>query len=80
VKNRLASVNLNTGRIRLSRKLKGRNRQRVKRHMKVYLQRRKAGDSFSKAVREANRAERGNMSMREWRRHNGKLGSIARSK
>jgi hypothetical protein len=76
----LASVNLKTSRIRVSKRLKGRLRQRVKRHMKVYLQRRRAGDSFSKAVREANRAERGKMSMREWRRHNGKLGSIARSK
>jgi len=80
MKNRLASVNLKTGRIHLSRKLKGRNRQRVRRHMKVYLKRRRLGDSFSKAVKEANRVERGKMTLREWRRYNGKLGAIARQK
>lgn len=73
-------MNLRTGRIRISKRLKGRLRLRVKRHMKVYLARRRAGDSYSKAVKLANRAERGKMSMREWRRHNGKLGSIARWK
>ena len=80
MKNRLASVNLQTGRIRLSGKLRGRNRQRVKRHMKVYLERRRAGDCFTVAVRRANRAEKGGMSKREWLSYNGRLGALARRK
>lgn len=78
MRTRLASVNLKTGRIRLDPNLKGGDRRRVKRHMKVYLKRRRAGDSFTKAVHAANKRERGGMSMREWRRYNGRLGALAR--
>lgn len=80
MKCRLASVNLQTGRIRISRRLRGRNRQRVKRHMKVYLERRRAGDSYSEAIRKANVVERGKMSKKQWLSYNGRLGAIARQK
>lgn len=78
MKCRLASVNLKTGRIRLDPALKGRDRQRVQRHMKEYVKRRRAGDSFTKAVKAANKRERGRMPMREWRRYNGRIGALAR--
>lgn len=78
MRTRLASVNLKTGRIRLDPNLKGRDRRRVKRHMTVYLNQRRAGDSFTKAVRTANKRERGKMSKREWQRYNGRLGALAR--
>jgi hypothetical protein len=78
MKCRLASVNLNTGKIRLDPALKGRHRKHVKIHMKTYLQRRRAGDSFTAAKREANKRERGNMTLKEWRKYNGELGALAR--
>jgi hypothetical protein len=78
MKCRLASVNLKKKRIRLDPALKGRDRQRVKRHMTKFLERRLAGDSFTKAVKAANKAERGGMTMREWRRYNGRLGALSK--
>jgi hypothetical protein len=78
LKQRLASVNLKTGRIRLDPALKGRYRQGVARHMKMFLNRRRAGDSFSKALKAANKVERGNMSKKQWLSYNGVLGSVAR--
>jgi hypothetical protein len=80
MKQRLANVNLKTGKITLDPALKGMLRRRVKIHMTTYLKRRRAGDSFAKAVKAANKEERGNMSMKQWRRYNGKLGAVARWK
>lgn len=80
MRERLASVNLKTGKIHLSRSLKGRYRQRVRLHEETYLARRLAGDSYTEARRLANKRERGKMTKKEWLRYNGKLGAIARWK
>lgn len=78
MRKRLASVNLKTGKIRLDPSVRGKDRQRLQRHMKMFLKRRRAGDSFTVSCKAANKVERGRMSMREWRRYNGRLGAIAR--
>lgn len=78
MKCRLASVNLKTGKIRLDPALKGPNRQRVKKHMKVYLKRRRAGDSFTAAVKAARKAEHRGLSKKQIQVYEGRLGALAR--
>lgn len=78
LRERLASLNVKTGRIRLNPRLKGVDRRRVKSHEKTFLARRRAGDSYTAARRAALRVERGSMSMRQWRRYNSRLGALAR--
>lgn len=78
MKQRLASVNLKTGTIKLDPALKGRYRRGVTTHMRTFLKRRLEGDSFTRAVKAANKAERGNMTKRQWQQYNGALGGVAR--
>lgn len=82
---RLASVNVKKKRIRLDPALKGRDRRRVKKHMTTFLHHRLPksrgglGQSFTASVKAANKAERGSMTMREWRKYNGRVGALARN-
>jgi hypothetical protein len=71
-------VNLKTGKIRLDPSLKGNDRRRVKVHMKTYLARRRAGDSFTKAVKTARKKEHQGLSLKQIRSYEGHLGCLAR--
>jgi hypothetical protein len=75
---KIATCNIETGHITVNRKIHGRERMAVLRHMQTYVDARQKGVSRTEALRQANSAERGAMTKREFQRHNGRLGAKAR--
>lgn len=77
-RHRLGSCNIRKGTYHVSRRLHGSDRTRVKRHYRVYVESRQSGDSYSRAIGKARRAEHSGMTKTETRRYEGRLGQIAR--
>jgi phage I-like protein len=78
MRTKIASLNMKTGRIRINPMIKGETRERILRHEKEFLRRRRSGWSFTRSVMEARKVEHRGMTKHQIKVYEGRIGAMTR--